>query len=200
MTTHQLWDEGEREWPVKLHLGCGGVYLSDYVNIDMHGTEAVSRPAHATSISDYYNGLSGDQNVIPERRDCVVDAFGDLRHVDQWEPIDKIVAVQCLEHIPPSEAHRAVANWYVNMRVGGVVIVSVPDTIKTLRMLSEDDNSEFAVRHLTGKRDGVQYYHRSHWTRDTLHGLFWDVGFRQTWELENFHFYPAIVLKARKNG
>lgn len=168
-----------------------------YVNVDMHGQCTDSPPKHATDIRSYYAGLDGDAANIPERRDCLCDEFGDLRHVEHWEPIDKIVAVQCLEHLPPDGAMQALRNWREYMRIGGTVIVSVPDTERTLRMLSNRDNSEFAVRHLVGRRDGHFYYHRSHWTRDTLHRAFWDAGFTDTWELENFHFYPSIVIKAR---
>jgi len=197
--TPQLYDRNEEHFAGrKLHLGCGGVYLRGYVNCDMHGNHADGEPEHATDITDYYRGLQGSSLKLPERRECVVDEHCDLRHIDRFTQVCKIVAIQCLEHLPPEGVEEALQNWYASTVPGGIVIVSVPDTEKTLRMLSERDRTDFAVRHLVGKRDDYWYYHRSHWTRDTLHAAFWRAGFRQTWEIENIHFYPAIVLKARK--
>ena len=200
--TPQLYDEGEEHWRVRLHLGCGGVYLTGYINADLHGTQVDSPPFHATTITDYYKGLHGDAGAIPARRDACVDAYADMRHIDTLttRPVSKIVYIQALEHLGKFDAIEALGRWGKAMRPGGVLIVSVPDSLRTLDTIARDDNPDFGVRHLLGKRDGGGYYHRSHWTRDTIHTALWDAGFGATSELVNIHFYPAIVVRAVKQG
>ena len=61
-----LYDDGEEDWPLKLHLGNGGVFLVDsgtgYVNIDIAGIDSgqecdlVLIP-NRTNIQNYYARL-----------------------------------------------------------------------------------------------------------------------------------------------
>ena len=79
MKTQQLLDENEAYWQLKLHIGCGGVYLSGYVNIDAQG----EHPSKATReqllqnarfVDDYYAKLNGTWDKLPEANTVI--AFG----------------------------------------------------------------------------------------------------------------------------
>ena len=84
------------------------------------------------------------------------------------------------------------------LRSGGVVIISVPDMEGTLDWLEKDETRDFAIRHITGsKRDGYAH-HRTWFRNDDLKWLLGFYGFKDIQQLPNFHLYPALVMRARK--
>ena len=204
--TFQLYDRGEENWPVRLHLGCGNVYLDGYVNCDVVGELARNRPdlveQNRARIDDYYCRRRSytDIHHIPQRMLYVVDRIEDLVCPD-WQAgtVDKIVCIQALEHLKGFETELALCRWWKVLRPGGVVVLSVPDTGETVRMLLDEGTRDFAIQHLAGTRRSIWDYHRSWFTPHTLGMLLDRVGFEVEF-LDNIHVYPAIVVRARKGG
>lgn len=196
--SQQLYDAGEEAWPVKLHVACGGIRLRGYKNIDVVGHSAVTAPTLArlneTDISDYYARLDLDSK---HRRPNVVDQIGMMQALPYTrETVNKIVCIQGLEHLSPLTALRVLHYWHYILVKNGVVIVSVPDMDGTLDWAA-DGQLEFALRHLRGSRRDEFNVHKSWWTRETLKEALDYSKFEVEW-LENFHLYPALVIKGRK--
>ena len=201
MSSECLYDEGEELWPIKLHFGCGGVYLDGgYINIDAQGRYACDNPGekeqNKTNIHDYYARLNGTPSNLPKRRPNIVDCLADIVTM-QYEPcsVDKIVAIQVLEHISPGRSFAALRNWHSMLKTLHPMVLSIPDMYGTLEMIKSEP--EFSFRHLIGRRGDYLNTHHAWYTHETLCELLNLFGFR-TEILSNFHFYPAIVVRAIK--
>ncbi len=214
MHSQCLYDEGEERWPLKLHVGCGGVYLTDsgtgYQNYDIEGKFASEYPElreqNATSISNYYARLDGDMQHLPMRRETVADCLLDLSIGLPFLPetVDKIVAIQVFEHFTPACASMVVRGWNEILKTGRPLVMSVPDIDGTLDMIqweaeheSFDGKTEFALRHLRGRQGDWINSHHTWWQQDTLIELLQEHGFRCQL-LPNIHFYPAVVVRGIK--
>jgi hypothetical protein len=196
-----LYDNGEELWPVKLHIGCGGVYLRGYTNIDAMGIyanvngELVDR--NETSVDDYYARLDGTPNDLPARRQTVVDEISDVASIRYaHDSVDKILGVQVFEHLSPSRAIIALNNWRIILKQFGVLILSVPDMVQTVALIKSD--GDFAIRHMLGRDGDLLNSHKAWYTPETLIELLDHNGFSRIERLPNFHFYPAIVVRALK--
>lgn len=199
MTSPQLYDAGEEFWPVKIHAACGGIYLRGYTNIDIAGQLASEAPDLAkrneADITDYYARL----DLTPEqRRPNVVDRIANMERLfpQMRESVNKIICIQALEHLSPLRAVEALGHWHFILAPNGVLIVSVPDMDGTLEWAG-GGRADFALRHLRGSGRDEYNWHRSWWTKESLTEALWSAGFWVEW-LANFHDYPALVIKGRK--
>lgn len=202
MPTPFLRDEGEDAWGTKLHVGTGSVYLEGYINIDLEGRLAASMHmsqvmANATTIDHYYKGRPGSPDKLPPRRNAIIDVRADFTRLNyQPNTVDKIVSVQSLEHLSPPDLPRTLTHWWNILRDKAPLIISVPDCNETLDLM--ESNPRFAVRHLRGSLKDGYSSHLSWFTESTLVELLEDHGFTVE-VLENMHFYPAVVVRARKD-
>lgn len=198
-----LYDDGEEAWSNKLHLGCGGIYLRGYINCDIAGLVARNYPdlveANTTDISNYYARLEGNPLHLPTRRETVADLISDVATLPyKSHTIDKIVAVQVFEHLSPVKAIDALYHWRMLLKHGQPLVMSVPDMAGTLSLFGDGrDNAAFALRHLRGRQGDEYNSHHAWYTHDTFYELVEFCGFR-VFPLDNFHFYPAIVVRAIK--
>lgn len=203
--TPQLYDENEEKWTEKLHVGCGSVYLNGYTNIDVQGVlssevDPAEFGAFATDIGDYYN-LPGTYDNLPKRGQIIVDKRMDIRSLPyEYAPktVDKVVAIQSLEHLYPLDMIVALEDIYTMLRSPGVFILSVPDILGTLEWIRDPDKLDFSIRHLRGSLRDDWSKHRSWWTADTLKNTLEGMGFQLVQQLDNFHCYPAVVMKGQK--
>ena len=113
-----LHDDGEENWPTKLHFGCGGMLILDgYINIDAEGRYADMNPAETaqnmTTIENYYARLEGSPANLPTRRPNIVDTIADIVTME-YAPntVDKIVAIQTIEHISPGRLFVGLRHWH----------------------------------------------------------------------------------------
>jgi len=200
MPSQCLYDTGEEDWPVKLHLGCGGIYLTDYTNIDAEGRYSSMNPdeteQNRTTITDYYARMTGTPDNLPKRRPNIVDCIADIVTMEYLpNSVDKIVAIQVIEHISPGRLFVALRNWHAMLKVYRPMVVSIPEMYGTLEMINT--HPVFAFRHLTGRRGDYLNTHHAWYTQETFLELLDLFGFNCEL-LSNFHFYPAIVVRATK--
>lgn len=204
----QLYDDGEESWPLKIHAGCGGVYLTDngsgYYNLDIEGKLAADYPdlraQNTTNVKDYYARLDGDALHLPERRETVADCLLDLSVGLPYlsETVDKIVTVQFFEHLSPARAIMTLQNWHDVLKMGKPLVMSVPDMVGTLALFGDGrENTSFALRHLRGRQGDDFQSHHAWYTRETLCELVNYCGF-DVMPIESIHFYPAICIRAIK--
>lgn len=205
MATPQLYDVGE-ERGVRLHVGCGGIYVAEYVNIDAKGTEIYEcSPAEALAnlrtIDNYYGDETWDS--LPVAHHTIVDLRLPMQELGRYfheGTIGKIVAIQTLEHLDPIEFVSTLDMFYQLLKLNGILIVSVPDMEGTIDWLRDPQKAGFAIRHLRGTHKDRWSIHKSWWTAETLEKAFSWVGFDNIQILENFHCYPAIVMKGFRDG
>lgn len=201
-----LYDAGEESWPVKFHLGCGGIYLQGYTNVDIAGVMATDAAeqceANRTHVGDYYARLTmrgpAVTNALPARRPTVCDVAADLTQYPLPWPVDKIIAIQVLEHFSPVQALQLLTRWHDALYVGRPLVLSVPDMGNTLNLLQHGGEyaRAFAVRHLRGSGRDPWNWHKAWYLPSTLAEMLASAGFRSVVMRENFHDYPAIVVKA----
>ena len=205
MQTEQLYDQNEEMWPTKLHIGCRDIYLRGYVNIDVRGelSDTITEEdlsAHSTNIREYYR--RDDQwHSLPTCGKIIVDDRLRMQNVEceyQHSSVDKILAVQSMEHLDPIDFITTLDGFLQTLRKPGVLIVSVPDMDGTFEWLGDPEKVSFAARHLRGSLLDKWSKHHSWWTHETLAKAFEWVGFDSVRPLPNFHAYPAIVMKGQR--
>ena len=168
---------------MKLHLGCGEVYLEGYRNIDQPAeAHAVQRKIVADEQADL-TGLRYPAGSIEEVR---------LHHV--------------FEHFSRPVAMALAASWGSWLRPGGVLRIEVPDFERTarsaLRTFASRRRRFIGIRHLFGSREAEWAVHREGWTQESLGEVFRLCGVevqgatRTRW----LHTYNITVVGARSSA
>lgn len=117
---------------LKLHLGCGTVYLKGYVNIDIDGRSAKLYPhlkRHNQTTPDRYFKYPFRVNL---GNDCY-DVKMDILDLSAFEDnsVDEILAVNVVEHLELSAFLKAAEeHWWRVLKPNGLMILDVPDMIK----------------------------------------------------------------------
>lgn len=125
---------------MKIHLGCGQLYLDNYVNIDYPPSE---HTVQDKSIADVHADILS------------------LRY--PFESVDEVRLHHVFEHFPRPVACALLAAWHSWLREGGIVRIEVPDFTKTARVLLNPLNSfkkqALAERHLFGSHEAPWAVH-----------------------------------------
>ncbi len=190
---------------MRLHIGCGSVYLRDWVNVDLPFPNvflAADRPDLVESLGtdeeDYY-GRHGKKTIETLRQpifqEMVCDRYGAFEFLPVApQSVDEILTRQCFEHLSIAEAHRALDRMKAVLKPAGFLRIDVPDHDETFRKLIETGDSFFA-RHLMGPRSNDRGYHMMSYTREALKKLVESHGFCFPQEEPNIHLYPAICMR-----
>ena len=125
------------EKPIKLHLGCGTRYFEDYINIDYPPTE------HTV------------------QKDLVADKFYNILELEYAKStVDEIRLHHVFEHFARPVTCALLTNWYLWLKVGGVLDIEVPDFEKTAKValgrFTKPKQKFVALRHIFGS-------HEAHW-------------------------------------
>lgn len=204
---------------IKIHMGCGSVYLVGtkksevWVNVDVPSDNAYTareRPdlvkMYATTEDDYYGKIgakpTGELKKMAqskqETKETVYDEPGSFfNYPYAYGTVSEILSRQVFEHMSLTEARMALQETYEVMRLGGVLRLDVPDTEETLKLLMEKQDP-FYARHLMGPRRNDYGYHIMSYTREGFKALVEEYGFDYEAEEDNIHFYPAFCLRFRK--
>lgn len=198
---------------IVLHLGCGSVYLKGCINVDIKkpgktkttdnliATEELER--HTTTFDKYYKhefqkDKSADCNII----DYVAD-ISNRQHLlnikrQEGEDISGIIAVQVLEHFPQDRAEAILEMWISLLKIGGFIIISVPDIVKTASHESVSKDPRYIARLVYGSQVDEYSFHKSMFHEKYLKGLMSKFGLERISSIPNFHEYPATILKGIK--
>lgn len=194
---------------MRIHVGCGAVYLKDWVNCDlarpgMHLAE--TRPdlveALATTEDAYYARQAPfDKGRLAERpvnREGVCDIYGSALSLPVADgSVSEILARQVFEHLSPGEAERALGEFARVLAPCGILRLDVPDHEATVWLLMES-HDPFYFRHLYGTRTGPYACHLAGYSREGLWRMCRERGFSYVAEEPNIHAYPAFCLKFAK--
>jgi hypothetical protein len=199
---------------LKLHVGCGTVYLDGYVNLDVevpgYSYLATERPDLAdrnrTTVDRYYKVEESRETLEhgPRRAQvCVVDRYADLRSLP-YEPdtADEIRSVQSLEHLDMKEGPVVLRHWRDILKSGGVLHVDVPDFEETARQLlaqPDEPSKEWYYRLVYGSQKNLYAFHKNGFSPARLEWMLREAGFREVRHVPNtIHFYPVAIAEAIK--
>jgi len=193
---------------IKLHLGCGTVYLGGYINVDapetaFRGTRFAIRRAikrNATTLANYYkrhfNMVRGGSD-LPR----VADMYFDIRYLSKhfaYNSVDKILAYQVLEHFKQHEFEMIMRDWYKCLKKGGILRVDVPDILATLKIIIETENyvdRDFVLRLVYGSGRNDYCIHYNGFYPEKLSLILRNIGYKKITPLiKNIHSYPAFGL------
>lgn len=199
---------------MKVHVGCGNVYLDGYCNVDLEipGYTFLSseRPdlveQNRTTVERYYKTeYSLEEFKKPKALLCVVDRYGSMLDLDRLFPADSVEevrAVQCLEHLTREEAKQALAVFHRVLKPGGLVHIDVPDFEETVRQLlaqPDEEAKDYYYRLVFGSQKNEWSLHKDGHSFPRLKRMLEGAGFHDVVERPNeIHMYPAVIAEARK--
>ena len=196
---------------LRLHVGCGTVYLDGFVNIDVavpgYSHLARERPDLAdlnrTTVERYY--VRDESQATLERgpgrpQHCVVDLYASLDALPyEAGTVDEIRSVQVLEHVPQPQVPEVLRHWAMLLKPGGMCHVDVPDFEETARQLiaqPDEPSKDWYYRLVYGSQKNANAFHRSGFSPARLERLLREAGFREVLHLPNtLHFYPACIAE-----
>jgi len=88
---------------IRLHLGCGGVHLKDYINIDIRRTKATDYVCDVTSLPFFGNSVE------------IIETY------------------HMIEHLPKKNFLKALENWFYILVPGGKLVIEFPDFDKIVQ-------------------------------------------------------------------
>jgi hypothetical protein len=195
---------------MKLHVGCGTIYLLGYKNLDIPGKgvfRSYERPdlieKYGTTVDKYY--LRHQDKTIdklrkgPTDKEIVCDEFGWFENLPANDgEVEELISRQVLEHFSRVELEKQVIpEIYRVMKHDGIVRISIPDFEQTLKKVIETQD-EFYIRHALGPRSSQRGFHCTGFSKEDLISLFTCKGFIFVGDDENPHNYPSICLIFRK--
>lgn len=164
---------------MKLHLGCGQVYLEGYTNIDFPLSE----------------------HTVQQK--SVADEYADLRELKyKKNSIDEVRLHHVFEHFPRHIAIALLASWQVWLKRGGKIMIEVPDFTETSKVVlgkyGERDKA-VALRHIFGSNEAEWATHYEGWTEDNFKEILGAYGFKNIkFTKESYLATRNITVTARK--
>ena len=143
---------------MKLHLGCGQVYLNGYLNIDY--------PLSKHSV----------------QHESVADKFADITKLCyQRNSIEEVRLHHVFEHFDRATASALILIWRSWMKPGGLLRIEVPDFERTIKVmfspLTTDKRKLVGFRHIFGSQEASWAVHYHGWSKVTLSALMQKLGF-----------------------
>jgi predicted SAM-dependent methyltransferase len=143
---------------VKLHLGCGEVYLPGYINVDF--------PPSRHSV----------------QRHTKADIFVDVSQLHYpTGTVDEIRLHHAFEHFERPVALRLLIDWYGWLKEGGQLIIETPDFHRCVQayLNSTNLNSQMKiVRHLFGSHEASWAVHYDGWYRERFTHVLTALGYQ----------------------
>ncbi len=196
---------------MKIHLGCGTVYLKNYCNIDANPDYLVEQSAdkdnsiilnaNITTFENYYNYdfCKGSGKIIADLQADISELpFSD-------ESVDEVVMLHVLEHIPTYNIQKVLGEISRVLSIGGKFYVAVPDFEKTCEQLLSLKNTDHTpeqedwyYRLVFGTQKNKWAHHYQGFNDRRLKELLTEYSFGDFKILPNINFYPAIHMTAKK--
>ncbi|MDP4195509.1 MAG: glycosyltransferase [Bacteroidota bacterium] len=167
-------------YSVNLHLGCGEMYFSDYVNIDYP--------------SDKHNVMNVKPDIEIDLLDMELPA----------NAIDEIRLHHVYEHFNRVTALSLLIKWHKWLKLGGKLHIETPDLIGSAKTLLSDMPLKIkmgVVRHLAGDQAASWAYHIDHWFAERFEHTLGLLGFgkikvnNSTWKVEPFLSNVEVIAE-----
>jgi predicted SAM-dependent methyltransferase len=156
---------------IKLNLGCGSDIKQGFINIDIRELPGVNLVTNIENLDKYYTP----------------------------ESVDEINAYDVLEHFSFNKTVGVLTNWISKLKVGGKIIVRVPDLTKIFSRFLENQLPFFeAQRLLFGGQDYPSNFHCAGFSQEYLEGLLLGCGCREIVQIVRERDSHNVTLVAIK--
>lgn len=166
-----------KQGTINLNLGCGKGKLDNVVNCDLYDPSA-DKKLDARDLSEYPDGT-----------------------------VNAIYASQLLEHFTKEEGEKAIKEWHRVLRMGGHIILSVPDMEEIIEVASTWDLRQEAVwtammKFIYGWQVNEGDIHKWGYCAETLLDFVRKAGFKMKRIYRGYPRRPSptIMVIAQKNG
>lgn len=188
----------EHKPDLKLHLGCGTVYLSPpegWVNIDLRGELASDRPDLAqhnmTSVDKYYKFP-----YRTNRDNFVCDLKQDITSLPniQTGSVSQILMVNVAEHIQRYKFKEALLEWRRVLKPGGELIIDQLDIKEACKMVLKAktrEELEWALHIIYCYQRDESDSHRWGYSPEYLRDILEEAGFTFCWTRKDFIKHDA---------
>lgn len=144
---------------MKLHLGCGQVYLNGYQNID----------------------FPLEQHTVQEK--SIADEYADIRLLKyDKNSIEEVRLHHLFEHFPRHIAIALLAAWQTWLTKGGKIVIEVPDFIESSKLILNNNTNNrdrnIALRHIFGSNEAPWATHYEGWTKNNFINILKRFGFK----------------------
>jgi len=190
---------------IKLHLGCGPVYLDGYINIDIKIDDYTWLKEERPDILDYnrttldkyykYDYYKRKHNL------AVVDEFMDITEIPyNYNNVDEILIINTFEHFNRYESVKLLEEWYRLLKKGGKLIIGgIPDLEGTIDLLKREENEEWVISLIYGSQKNNFAYHKWGYTFEYLKDICLEIGFRNIKQISIIeHAYPTFNIEMTK--
>lgn len=189
---------------MKVHLGCGTVYLKGYINVDAdphflaQNAPSEALESNTTTLDKYYKHEFGSKKSGL----CIADLQCFIENLPfRNDSVDEIIMLHVLEHLPTYKVDGILTEFRRVLRIGGRLYLGVPDIKGTAQQLAEattPEEEDWCIRLIHGTQRNEFSHHYCGYTERTLKNLLSGKGFGDFKTLPNINFYPAIHLEAKK--
>lgn len=163
---------------VRLHLGCGDVYLPGYINIDYHPKE------HTV------------------QQNTKVDLYADLTTL-QFEPesVTEIRLHHVFEHFDRPTAIKLLITWYGWLDDGGILTIETPDFVRSIRsyLFGGIKTRAKTLRHIFGSHEAAWAVHYDGWYKAKYNLYLRRLGYEALeFEFDKNNGLHNILVRAQK--
>lgn len=195
---------------MKIHMGCGTIYLRDWTNIDLPATNVFLSKERQDlvaqwGVEEYEYYLKQGKNHIdkfaagPKITESVCDAYGSFQFIPARDgQVSEILSRQVFEHMDLLHAGEALKECRRVLKHNGLLRIDIPDVDESVRKYRET-GEDFYIRHIVGPREkGTWGHHVMAYTQHELINFCNNYGFYLQQVEKNIHCYPAFCLKFYK--
>lgn len=189
---------------VKLHLGCGEVYLDGYINIDGVGELASENPElvaeKITDVARYFKKPYKLELFGHDKRGRnVVDILADVTDLSEFDDnsADEMLSVNLIDHFRFQDLPDVMKEWRRVLKPGGSLIIDVGDAVGNAQKIVDaktKEEMEWALRLMyCHSRDKYDSHHWGY-SPKYLEQLMNEWGFTQLWTRTDYieHVYPSF--------
>lgn len=133
---------------IKLHLGCGGKHIENFINIDVRHLDGVDLVDDIKLLSSFKN-----------------------------ESVDLIYSSHVLEHFGRNEYKTVLKKWFDLLKNDGILRIAVPDFEKVVEHYNEHKDLNILRGFLYGGQNYEQNFHYCIWDYKTLEHDLKTIGF-----------------------
>jgi predicted SAM-dependent methyltransferase len=165
---------------LKLHLGCGTVYLPGYINIDYPLDQQTSQHALQTP----------------------VDLYADITTLHyETRSVEEVRLHHVFEHFDRATALRLLVEWYDWLTVGGILTIETPDFDRCVKayLFGNTIAKGKILRHLFGSQDAHWAVHYDGWDKNKFKTYLSALGYRNLkFKFTAWRGTYNITIKAQK--
>jgi len=161
-----------------VHLCCGEIYLTDWINCDVYipgyslTTSAATKEqleTNQTTIDNYYRYSVGNNPL----KKCIADKFFDLKYFNKnmFPPIERALMIGSFEHLTKPIATNLFQTLWSLLIKGGTFHFDFPDIEQSCKSMQEDrslDNLKWQMRLIYGSYKNEYSTHKWGYTKETI--------------------------------